>query len=168
MILRLQLYVWDVGRQSRSEGTFLGGRYNSNKLQLFHTPSWIIVLLRLLVFEHLANGSFFISPRIGRGGAVGWGTALHARRKRGRLSYEQKWVPGISPGGGKAAGVLGEPFHLHVPSRNFGSLNQLPAACPGLYSDCFTFSGTYTLWEKPALFPLFFFLMEYLTNETPA
>ena len=87
--------------------------------------------------------------------AVGWGTALQGWRSRvrfpmvslelfigiilpavlwfwGRLSLQQKWVPGTSPGGVKAAGKSGlQSYQLHVPTvLRSGSLNLLEPSRP--------------------------------------
>jgi len=98
-------------------------------------------------------------------GAVGWGTALQAGRSRvrflmvplelfidiilpaalwpwGWLSFQQKWVPGIFPGGkgGRCIGLKTLPplcadCHEIWEPHPSGTLR----VCPGLYRDCFTF-----------------------------
>jgi hypothetical protein len=112
---------------------------------------------------------------VAHGGAVGCGTTLQAGRSQVQvpmvslefftditlpaalwpwlqLSFEQKWVPGIFPGGW-------QPYHLHVQTvLKSVILNLLEPSGPaiGLFRDCFTFTiiikHLCRQWQKYSLY----------------
>jgi hypothetical protein len=106
------------------------GRIVSSEIRTHYFSFPCYMLLYRIYQPVVFFNNFFPVKYRGHGSAVGWGTALQARRSRvrfpmvsleifihvilpaalcssGRLSLQQKWVPGIYPGGkgGRCVGL---------------------------------------------------------------